>query len=77
MKWKWKLFQIFLWNKKISQMKENKEIKCIYYERVQLVFVLIINDSDLYTVLVNQLWTKEGINYTENNNLILLNKKFN
>ena len=58
-------------------MKENKEIKCIYYERVQLVFVLIINDSDLYTVLVNQLWTREGINYTENNNLILLNKKFN
>ena len=58
-------------------MKENKEIKCIYYERVQLVFVLIINDSDLYTVLVNQLSTREGINYTEYNNLILLNKNFN
>ena len=58
-------------------MKENKEIKYINYGRVQLVFVLIINDSDLYTVLVNQLWTKEGINYTENNNLILLNTKFN
>lgn len=66
-----------MWNKKISQIKENKEIKYINYGRVQLVFVLIINDSDLYTVLVNQLWTKEGINYTENNNLILLNKKFN
>ena len=66
-----------MWNKKISQIKENKEIKYINYWRVQLVFVLIINDSDLYTVLVNQLWTKEGINYTENNNLILLNKKFN
>lgn len=66
-----------MWNKKISQIKENKEIKYINYGRVQLVFVLIINDSDLYTVLVNQLWTREGINYTENNNLILLNKKFN
>ena len=66
-----------MWNKKISQIKENKEIKYINYGRVQLVFVLIINDLDLYTVLVNQLWTREGINYTENNNLILLNKKFN
>lgn len=66
-----------MWNKKISQIKENKEIKYINYGKVQLVFVLIINDSDLYTVLVNQLWTREGINYTENNNLILLNKKFN
>lgn len=66
-----------MWNKKISQIKENKEIKYINYGRVQLVFVLIINDSDLYTVLVNQLWTREAINYTENNNLILLNKKFN
>jgi hypothetical protein len=36
-------------------MKENKEIKYINYGRVQLVFVLIINDSYLYTVLVNQL----------------------
>ena len=63
-----------MWNKKISQIKENKEIKYINYGRVQLVFVLIINDLDLYTVLVNQLWTREGINYTENNNLILLNK---
>ena len=66
----------FLENNKIPEFEgKTKKIQFINYGRVQLVFVLNLNDTKLYTLLVNQPATKEGTGLTEYNNLLLLNKK--
>ncbi len=66
----------FLENNKIPEFEgKTKKIQFINYGRVQLVFVLNLNNTKLYTLLVNQPATKEGTGLTEYNNLISLNKK--
>lgn len=62
---------------KIAEFKGQKSVKFINYGRTQLVYVLTVNNSRQYTLLVNQPATEFGTGKREFENLRLLNKNNN
>ena len=62
-------------NKDIEEFNsDNIDLQFINYGRTQLVFVVTVDNSKQYTLLVNQPATKYGVGKTEYDNLIKLNQ---
>lgn len=62
---------------RIAEFQGQKSVKFINYGRTQLVYVLTVNNSRQYTLLVNQPATEFGTGKQEFENLSLLHKNNN
>ena len=72
-----KFVQEFCFTNNFEELKGNqKVVKFINWGETQLVFVLTIDESKQFALLVNQPHTKEGQGLEEYNNLLYLNKLY-